>query len=68
MNIEKYITQNSPVIIEAGTGNGEDIMEYSRLYPDGKLYAFEPNLNNIKLYRKIYLYIIGKMLSFMQMP
>lgn len=43
MNISEYISNDSPVIIEAGTGGGEDILQYSGLYPKGKLFAFEPH-------------------------
>lgn len=53
MNIAEYITHDSPVIIEAGTGNGEDILQYSGLYPKGRLFAFEPNLRQYKIVQGI---------------
>lgn len=43
MNIIELIKTNNPVIIEAGAGMGEDIDRYSDLFPNGRLFTFEPN-------------------------
>jgi 2-O-methyltransferase len=43
MNITEYIQTDTPIIIEAGAGMGEDIDQYSNLYPNGMLFTFEPN-------------------------
>jgi FkbM family methyltransferase len=40
--IGKYMPTN-PVIIEAGTHNGGDAIYMSRIWPQGKIYTFEPN-------------------------
>jgi FkbM family methyltransferase len=48
MNINELINTDTPVIIEAGAGNGEDIERYSNLYPNGRLYTFEPNPEQYK--------------------
>ena len=49
IEIAEFITHDAPVVIEAGTGNGEDIIHYSGMYPKGTFYAFEPNLRQYKI-------------------
>lgn len=49
MNIQELITTKTPIIIEAGAGSGEDIEYYSSLFPEGKLYTFEPNPEQYKI-------------------
>ena len=51
MNIETLIQTKTPVIIEAGAGMGEDIIKYSNLFPNGRLFSFEPNP---KQYQHVY--------------
>ena len=70
MNIAPYITRQTPTIIEAGTGNGEDLIEYSGLYPQGKIYAFEPNArqyhitnNNLQLFQRHNVELYGNALG-----
>lgn len=43
MNISDYITTETPVIIEAGAAMGEDTVNFSNLFPKGKIYSFEPS-------------------------
>lgn len=49
IEIAEFITHDSPVIIEAGTGMGEDIIHYSGMYPKGTFYAFEPNIRQYNI-------------------
>ena len=44
-NLSEYIHKSNPNIIEAGAGNGEDIVDLARIFPNGKLYTFEPNID-----------------------
>jgi len=43
MNISDYITTETPTIIEAGAAMGEDTVNFSNLFPKGKIYSFEPS-------------------------
>src|SRR5687768_10582879 len=57
---------NEPIIIfEIGACEGEDSVKYSRLFPNSKIFAFEPIPDNIKLIEKNLLkYNIGNVLFF----
>lgn len=68
MDIKKFFINkidSSPTIIEAGTSTGYDTLEFSQLFPNGKIYGFEPilelyneakeklkNQNNVFLFNK----------------
>lgn len=36
------VLREDPIIIEAGAAEGHDTLAFSRLFPKGKIYAFEP--------------------------
>lgn len=44
MEIKQYIQQNTkdPVIVEAGSCEGYDTLEFSDMFPNGKIYSLEP--------------------------
>jgi FkbM family methyltransferase len=77
IDITKFITRNTPTIIEVGAGAGEDIQYYSDLYPEGTLHCFEPdrdlynivlnrivNRQNIKLHKKAVSVKTGEIVNF----
>ena len=48
--------QDAPItIFEIGACEGEDSIKYARLFPNSKIYAFEPLPDNIKLIRENFL-------------
>jgi len=46
----KHLPEN-PIIVEAGAHNGSDTKEMSKLWPQGKIYAFEPIPNLYQMLR-----------------
>lgn len=41
-DVLKKVLPKNPVIIDAGAYNGDDSVAFSKLWPQGKIYAFEP--------------------------
>jgi len=52
-NVKQYIKErfNSPTIIEAGAAEGYDTLEFGLLFPEGKIYSFEPILEMYEMAR-----------------
>ena len=48
------IKKSSPIIIDVGANEGESIDRYRHLFPDGKIFSFEPNKNLYELILKKY--------------
>ncbi|MCL4360966.1 FkbM family methyltransferase [Candidatus Dependentiae bacterium] len=48
--IKQFLPEN-PIILEAGAHKGRDTVEMAKLWPQGKIYAFEPVE---KLYKKLH--------------
>lgn len=82
MNIKQYIydhiTNKAPNILEAGTAEGNDTVEFSKIFPNGNIYAFEPvvsfykqaydkvrNISNVKLFNNALAEVRGQKTMFL---
>jgi len=51
--ISDLIKNESPVIIEIGSHFGEDTLRLLETFPKAKIFCFEPDTRNIKIFKKI---------------
>ena len=40
--VTKFVQSSTPIIVEAGAFDGRDTVSFSRRWPEGHVYAFEP--------------------------
>jgi 2-O-methyltransferase len=43
LDLKKLINKSNPVIFDIGCNNGSDTANFCQLFPNGKIYAFEPD-------------------------
>lgn len=56
LELKMIFKQNDPLVIfEIGACEGEDSIKYARLFPNSKIYSFEPLPDNIKLIQNNFL-------------
>jgi FkbM family methyltransferase len=46
--LQKHISNTKPVIIEAGIHRGEDTKIFQQIWPESRIYGFEPDPRNIE--------------------
>lgn len=52
-NIKKIINNHKPVIVEIGAHYGEDTLRFLETFPDARIFCFEPDKRNIKIFKKL---------------
>ena len=50
--VKKYLGKKVEVIFEFGSRYGEDTIEFAKIYPQSKIYAFECNPNTLAICKK----------------
>jgi FkbM family methyltransferase len=48
-DIKTYLIRKDPVILEAGACDGRDTVKFAKLFPESKIYAFEPVSANFEV-------------------
>jgi len=51
--IKKIIENESPIIVEIGAHYGEDALRFLKIFPDSRIFCFEPDGRNIEIFDKI---------------
>ena len=52
-----FLDKKNLTIFDVGTYDGKDSLEFSKIFPNSKIYSFEADKRSIKVFNKIYFYL-----------